>query len=132
MERYGAKWSINEILSLQREHELLKMSVQDISIKHKRSVQGILSKLKAEMFIDEFEDAIGYGDYINKNLINYVDNHNDKHNDKHNDNDNHNNNNMRIDFLEKSIEKLDDSLNKIFSYLSNQKNIDNQCISFAS
>ena len=122
MERYGAKWSINEILSLQREHELLKMCVQDISIKHKRSVQGILCKLKAEMFIDEFEDAIGYGDYINKNLINYVDNHNDNHND----------NNMRINFLEKSIEKLDDSLNKIFSYLSNQKNIDNQCISFAS
>lgn len=43
-------WTVNECLQLQREHELLKMSVKDIAEKHERSVKAILYKLEAEGF----------------------------------------------------------------------------------
>jgi hypothetical protein len=50
--RNGNKWTINEILNLQREFELLKMDFRDIAIKHQRSVKAIVYKLFAEGFID--------------------------------------------------------------------------------
>lgn len=51
--RSGFKWTINEILSLQREYELLSLSVSDIADRHERSFFSILNKLKIEGFIDE-------------------------------------------------------------------------------
>jgi len=50
MSRNGRSWTINECLQLQREHELLKMSVEEIAEKHQRSVKAILYKLEAEGF----------------------------------------------------------------------------------
>lgn len=35
--RSGNKWSVNELLSLQREYELLEMDVEEISLKHERT-----------------------------------------------------------------------------------------------
>ena len=60
MSRYGNKWSVNEILSLQREYELLGMSIQEIAIKHKRTVQAILYKLESENFITDWSSARGF------------------------------------------------------------------------
>ena len=37
MKRTCKQWNINEILSLQREFELLQMSIDDIAKKHKRT-----------------------------------------------------------------------------------------------
>ena len=51
--RSGFKQTINEILSLQREYELLSLSVSDIADRHERSFFSILNKLKIEGFIDE-------------------------------------------------------------------------------
>lgn len=48
MNRNGYKWNINEILNLQREYELLELSLEDIALLHKRSVSAILYKLEAE------------------------------------------------------------------------------------
>ena len=58
--RFGKKWTINEILSLQREYELLEWSVQEIANKHRRSVKAILFKLEAEGFISSWDEARGF------------------------------------------------------------------------
>ena len=58
--RNGNRWTINEILTLQREYELLEWSVYKIAEKHQRSVMAILCKLKAEQFISHFKEARGF------------------------------------------------------------------------
>ena len=58
--RSGFKWGVNECLALQREYELLGMTVSEIAIKHQRSVAAILSRLCEEGFINVWEDARGF------------------------------------------------------------------------
>jgi hypothetical protein len=58
--RCGKKWTIPELLSLQREYELLELTIKEIAIKHKRSQAGILSKLEAEGFIESWGKARGF------------------------------------------------------------------------
>jgi hypothetical protein len=53
MSRNGFKWNVNEILNLQREYELLELTVQEIAVLHKRSVSAILYKLEAESLISQ-------------------------------------------------------------------------------
>ena len=48
--RNGKKWTINEILTLQRNTELLDMSIEEIAEKHQRSPESILKKLSKENF----------------------------------------------------------------------------------
>ena len=45
---------------LQREYELLELSVSDIAVRHERSADAIAFKLKNEGFIVELTDARGY------------------------------------------------------------------------
>jgi len=63
--RYGKKWSTSEVLTLQREYELLNLSVQQIAEKHQRSVQSILYKLLAEGLTSSLYDATGYNIEVN-------------------------------------------------------------------
>ena len=65
--RQGNKWTINELLSLQREYELLEFTVQQIAEKHERSENAILYKLESEGLIDSWNDARGFNseDYQN-------------------------------------------------------------------
>lgn len=58
--RNGFKWTINEILRLQREYELLELTVQEIATLHERSVSAILCKLEDEGFITNWISARGY------------------------------------------------------------------------
>ena len=58
--RYGNRWTVNEILALQREYELLEWSVQQIAEKHRRSVRAILCKLEVEGFIASWDEARGF------------------------------------------------------------------------
>ena len=58
--RYGNRWTVNELLSLQREYELLEMSVDDIATKHQRTVNAILFKLQDEGFISNWDEARGF------------------------------------------------------------------------
>lgn len=50
--RSGNKWTINECLRLQREFELLDLSVYEISLLHERSPNAIMYKLDSEGFSD--------------------------------------------------------------------------------
>ena len=56
--RHGKQWSIPEVLSLQREWELLEWTIIQIAEKHERSKKAILCKLKAEGFITFWDEAI--------------------------------------------------------------------------
>ena len=58
--RSGKRWTTSEILNLQREYELLNLSVQEISQKHQRSVDSILFKLHAEGLTESLYEANGY------------------------------------------------------------------------
>lgn len=46
--RIGNKWSVNELLSLQREYELLEWSIDQIARKHRRTPLAIIYKLDHE------------------------------------------------------------------------------------
>jgi len=61
--RHNFTWNINELLSLQREYELLEMTIQEIADKHERTVVAILYRLKQEDFIESWIDARGYQEY---------------------------------------------------------------------
>lgn len=50
--RVGNRWTINEVLSLQREFELLGWSIDQIAEKHGRTPEGIMNKLDREGFAD--------------------------------------------------------------------------------
>jgi hypothetical protein len=58
--RSGNKWSIPELITLQREYELLELNVDEISRRHKRSVFAILARLESEGIIDVWATARGY------------------------------------------------------------------------
>ena len=60
--RMGKRWSVNEILQLQREYELLKLSLDEIANKHQRTVNAIMFKLHAEGIIHY---NFLYGKYYN-------------------------------------------------------------------
>jgi hypothetical protein len=48
--RHGNKWNVNEYLRLQREWELLDLSVEEIAELHERSNEAIMWKLVSENF----------------------------------------------------------------------------------
>jgi len=54
--RNGNKWSVNEILSLQREYELLELTVEQIAEKHERTPNSIACKLIDEGFVSLFRE----------------------------------------------------------------------------
>ena len=61
--RHYFKWNIKELISLQREYELLELSVQEIAKLHQRSVKSILCRLEQENFISNWNEAKGFNDY---------------------------------------------------------------------
>ena len=95
IKRHNFKWNINEVLKLQREYELLGMSIQDIAKNHSRSRKAILCKLEKEGFIEKWTFARGIEEFIEsdselrkfKSLI---------FNGYNNNNNNNNNNNCEI------------------------------------
>ena len=46
--RSGLKWTVNECLRLEREYDLLKLSVEEIALLHQRSPYAIMYKLDSE------------------------------------------------------------------------------------
>jgi len=74
--RCGYKWTIKEILDLQREYELLEWTIQEIATKHKRTVRAILCRLEDERFINSWQEARGIENY------NFMDSNNNTDDDK--------------------------------------------------
>ena len=62
--RFRNRWTINECLQLQREYELLKLSVNEIAVIHQRTPNAIMFKLNQEGFADY---NILYSNYHNLN-----------------------------------------------------------------
>jgi hypothetical protein len=58
--RHGKKWTVNEVIALQREYELLELTVQDIADRHLRTVKSIMFKLHAEGLISSLNEARGF------------------------------------------------------------------------
>lgn len=50
--RFGNRWTINECLQLQREFELLQLSIGEIAKRHKRTPNAIMLKLDQEGLAD--------------------------------------------------------------------------------
>jgi hypothetical protein len=58
--RNGNRWTVNELLSLQREYELLEWTVQQIAEKHQRTERAILFRLESEGIVSSWNDARGF------------------------------------------------------------------------
>lgn len=63
MSRHNKRWNVNEELKLQREYELLNMTIQEIADSHQRTEEAILCKLQKEGFIQSWNEATGYKEY---------------------------------------------------------------------
>jgi hypothetical protein len=50
--RNRKRWTINECIDLQREYELLELSIDEIAMKHKRTPKAIMFRLDHEGFAD--------------------------------------------------------------------------------
>ena len=58
------KWTVTELNTLQREYELLELTVQEIADRHQRSVYAILYKLESEGIINSgWSNARGFLPY---------------------------------------------------------------------
>ena len=54
--RHNKTWTINECLSLQREYELLKLSIYQIAKLHKRKPSAISYKIQSEYFVQNYHN----------------------------------------------------------------------------
>ena len=124
--RNNNKWTVNELLALQREHELLEMDIFDIALKHKRTPRAILYKLEDEGIINTWSEAHGYDKYCNENFGGELNNslaslYNSNSNvfeKMNNTNTNINNNiNNRISYLESAVSGIKYTLDAIASKL---------------
>jgi len=50
--RIGKRWTVNECIQLQREFELLQLSVAEIAVRHKRTPNSIMYKLDQDGLTD--------------------------------------------------------------------------------
>jgi hypothetical protein len=71
MSRHNKRWNVNEELKLQREYELLNMTIQEIAESHERTEEAILCKLQKEGFIRSWYEATGYKEY-EKSLPDFI------------------------------------------------------------
>ena len=68
--RNGHRWSVNECLQLEREYDLLKLSVPEMALKHNRTINAIMFKLQSEG-LDTFNNLYikTYGqDYVDDQI----------------------------------------------------------------
>jgi len=67
--RHGKKWTTNEVLNLQREYELLNLTIEQIAEKHERTTESILFKLDSEGLTPSLYEANGYSKKTNKKKV---------------------------------------------------------------
>ena len=70
--RQGNKWTINEMNTLQREYELLELTVQEIAVNHQRSETAILYKLESEGLIESWNSARGFISEDYQNSVTFI------------------------------------------------------------
>ena len=132
--RHNNKWNISEIISLQREYQLLEMTIQEIANKHNRTIEAFLYKLQDEGFIRSWIDATGYQEYsktkpylhkldndLNYYLVNdndYKEENNDDYKEENND-DYKEENNINKTFLFNHLTSITSSINDIKTMIDN-------------
>jgi hypothetical protein len=144
MNRAGFKWTVNEILSLQREFELLGWSIDEIATKHKRTPYAIMYKLDQEGFADynvlysnyhslnspiqvrdkktsnfslyDYESEIDNSDVDDKNDEDYVDNPDIEEDEDDDDDDDYKKDEM--DILSHRVYKLETAVYEIQNVLN--------------
>lgn len=134
MNRTGNKWTVNEILSLQREFELLGWDIDQIAKKHARTANAIMYKLDKEGFADynvlysnyhtkipvsrtakvvalepSLEDDVSEDEIEDKHDEDYVDNGEDDDDDEEDEEDD--------DPLSKRVSKLESGIDEIKTML---------------
>jgi hypothetical protein len=67
--RHGKKWTTNEVLNLQREYELLNLTIEQIADKHERTIDSILFKLHSEGLTPSLYEANRYSKKTNKKKV---------------------------------------------------------------
>ena len=122
--RSGNRWTVNEELALQREYELLEMSIQQIALKHQRTVSAILSKMHTEGIIDSWNQARGF------DILEFNKGRNDNDSVYEDeccltDDDEHDNNvgklSERVYTLETNVKEIGYMVKKLFDNMSNTK-----------
>lgn len=150
--RNGNRWTVNEILSLQREYELLGWSLDQIAHRHKRSVNAIMFKLDNEGFANyntlysnyhgtntETSNNIDSNESLNFKSINdnddehedpydedYVPNHEDEDEDEDEDEEDYDefaDLSERVYGLENSVNEIKDMLKMLTASLNYQQNV---------
>ena len=105
--RNGNRWTVNEVLSLQREYELLGWTIQEIADKHERTVKSILYRLESEGFIDSWKDARGFD--MESYTTSFETNDNDT------DNDNNEELSTRVWCLEVAVNDIKDMIQHLIN-----------------
>jgi hypothetical protein len=140
MNRVGFKWTVNEILSLQREFELLGWTIDQIALKHKRTPNAIMYKLDQEGLADynvlysnyhslntglpirntssltldyDYESEIESSEVDNDE--DYVDNPDEDDDDDDDDEDQLANLSERVDALEESVSEIRDFIKQMMA-----------------
>ena len=83
--RFGNRWTVNECLQLQRELELLQLSVDEISKIHQRTSNAIMFKLDQEGFADYNVLFANYAKTNQKNVVKYDESEEDESEDDESD-----------------------------------------------
>lgn len=125
--RNGFRWSVNEILSLQREFELLGWTIDQIAEKHKRTPNAIMYKLDQEGFADYNELYSELYGHNNSNIslkyneddedddsqLDDDDDDEDYVDDSHGDSDSDSENETDISNIQERLDRVEDTLSFI-------------------
>lgn len=138
--RNGYKWSVNECLRLEREYDLLHLSVPEMAALHNRTNNAIICKLQQEGLADYNELYIQtYGNETVINDLTYssllqvdvsVDDEDDEYVPKLIDNDDDDDSSSSEDeedvneyYLAEQVKTLQKQMSFIMAYLTNSKGV---------
>ena len=135
--RNGYKWSVNECLRLEREYDLLHLSVPEMAALHNRTNNAIICKLHQEGIADYNELYIQtYGNETVINDLTYssllqvdvsVDDEDDEYVPKLIDNDDSSSSEDEEDvneyYLAEQVKTLQKQMSFIMAYLTNSKGV---------
>ena len=112
--RNGKHWNVNECLQLQREYELLELSIQEIALRHKRTPNAIMYKLSDEGFADY--DTL-YNEFYNTDSDNETATSNTDEQKT-----NLNNETQTVENLQKQLTSLQQQIEFLSEYILKEKN----------
>ena len=123
--RSGFRWSVNEVLALQREFELLGLSIDEIAQKHNRTTNAIIFKLDQEGFADYnelYSNLNNSESDDNSSEISLEYNYDDSDTEYNSENDLYNLSH-RVNNIEKNIVDLNITIKNMWSYIKQSNQI---------